>query len=260
MAGILFLSPYAVAEELLLELYEEGDWEACLLESSRMIQAGVNSPKALLIRAEARLMLGRSMDHALATLINLASQTDRPEEMSMAAYLYGREMWRRGRIADAFGAFERAFKHAQNQDLFLHSACSLFLLTEEYPALKQDHADTFMQVNSTRDFWYGELFAESRIHQRKGLSVGRPVAKWIVTFYRSQISSAIAMRCSCEPSCSEYFMQACKKHGLLGFAMQADRFYREPSVVQQKKKVVIVGGRERVLDLVEDHDFWMRKR
>jgi len=91
-------------------------------------------------------------------------------------------------------------------------------------------------------------------------SVAYP-AQAFISLYRTQISPAIGARCSLEPSCSEYFVQAVKKHGLLGVPLIADRFVREPDVLKAKAKtVVMTDGRVRFADPVSDHDFWMYAR
>ena len=83
-------------------------------------------------------------------------------------------------------------------------------------------------------------------------------ARLFISFYRTQISPAIGSRCDLEPSCSEYFVQSVKKHGILGVPIMADRFFREPSVfAAAEKPVVMPNGRIRYADPVCDHDFWM---
>ena len=83
-------------------------------------------------------------------------------------------------------------------------------------------------------------------------------ARMFITFYRTQISPAIGARCSLEPSCSEYFVQATKKHGLLGIPIMADRFFRENDILAARAKpVVMPDGHIRYADPVSDHDFWM---
>jgi len=75
----------------------------------------------------------------------------------------------------------------------------------------------------------------------------------IVSFYRSQIGPAIGNRCTLEPSCSTYFLQACRKYGWLGFPMIGDRLLREPGVVKAGEKPVLVNGTWRYSDPIEDH-------
>lgn len=82
----------------------------------------------------------------------------------------------------------------------------------------------------------------------------------VVWVYRSLVRPAIGARCSLEPSCSEYFLQSSRRHGLLGFPMMADRLVREPSEVHAHPTPVLPGGAVRVPDPVSNHDFWMSPR
>lgn len=75
----------------------------------------------------------------------------------------------------------------------------------------------------------------------------------IVGFYRRQVSPAIGARCSLQPSCSEYFMQAGRLHGILAVPMIADRLVREPSVVRAGENPERVKGQWRFPDRVESH-------
>lgn len=79
----------------------------------------------------------------------------------------------------------------------------------------------------------------------------------IVAFYRFCISPAIGARCSIQPSCSQYFLEASRKHGLLAFPIIADRLVREPGLVAEKRVTVLVGGKTRIADPLADHDNWL---
>jgi putative component of membrane protein insertase Oxa1/YidC/SpoIIIJ protein YidD len=72
------------------------------------------------------------------------------------------------------------------------------------------------------------------------------------------IRPVIGNRCSLDPHCSEYFRQASLAHGLLGFPILADRFIREPSVVQAATPIPVQEG-VRYEDSLSDHDEWMKK-
>ena len=75
---------------------------------------------------------------------------------------------------------------------------------------------------------------------------------------RHAIRPAIGSRCSLDPSCSEYFRQASRNHGLLSIPMIADRLVREPSVVLKREREIVVGGETRIADPLSDHDQWMK--
>ncbi|MBQ7667201.1 MAG: membrane protein insertion efficiency factor YidD, partial [Kiritimatiellae bacterium] len=93
-----------------------------------------------------------------------------------------------------------------------------------------------------------------------GKSAGSRLARAVVAFYRFAVSPAIGQRCSLTPSCSQYFLEASRKHGLLGIPMITDRFVREPVVSAPDRPLVRDGaGRWRHPDPVEDHDWWFEK-
>lgn len=80
----------------------------------------------------------------------------------------------------------------------------------------------------------------------------------VVSFYRAFISSAIGSRCVLEPSCSQYFLDASRRHGILGIPMTTDRFIREPVESHSPRWVERPNGERRHLDPVDAHDFWMK--
>ena len=93
--------------------------------------------------------------------------------------------------------------------------------------------------------------------QRRG--PGAAFARAVVRFYREFIASAIGARCVLEPSCSQYFLEASRKHGILGIPMIADRFVREPPESHSDRLIRTKNGQWRHHDPVEDHDWWFGK-
>ena len=82
---------------------------------------------------------------------------------------------------------------------------------------------------------------------------------WIVAFYRAQIGPAIGSRCSLQPSCSAYFLEAGRTHGSLwALPLTADRLIREPGVVAAARHPVSAGERVRYEDALSDHDAILR--
>ena len=81
---------------------------------------------------------------------------------------------------------------------------------------------------------------------------------WIVAAYRKHIRPAIGSRCSLTPSCSEYFRQASKQHGLLGIPLIGDRLVREPSVVTKGKDPVCSSDKIRYRDSLQEHTIWFK--
>lgn len=231
------------------------DWSACRIESLRVLQLEPDNESARLFAALAAFRLGRP---ATAELEKLASGAANREVMSAASYECGRMAWSEGNIPAAYTYFKKAFETTGAYDLFLRSGCSLYLLMEEEESLEKEDAALALQLKTARPLWGREFLAECRPGKTRDGLAFLP-GKWIVLFYRSQISPAIGARCSLTPSCSEYFRQACRAHGLLGFAIQADRFIREPSEVAAKKNPVPVGDVIKYSDPLEDHTGWLKK-
>lgn len=86
---------------------------------------------------------------------------------------------------------------------------------------------------------------------------GGAFSRAVVWFYRSFIGSAIGNRCALYPSCSRYFLEACRKHGWLGVPLMTDRFVREPVESVKDEWVLDPAGHWKHPDPVEAHDFWM---
>ena len=99
--------------------------------------------------------------------------------------------------------------------------------------------------------------ALSCVNTRRG--PGAAFARAVVRFYRGFIASAIGARCVLEPSCSQYFLDASRKHGILGIPMIADRFVREPPESHSDRLIRTKNGQWRHYDPVEDHDWWFGK-
>ena len=257
----LFLSHFCAAQpELATDLAQEGDWKGCLHECRRVLLVSPTNHTALALKCAATLCLDRDVDASFSCLERLFRSAISPEILTSAAYERGRAQWEMGRHNAAFESFQFAFYNASQTDIFLKSACSLFQLTREKPTLTEKSSDLHMQINSTRELWRGRLFRECRIRPVGcGIRFLSRAGIWIAGFYRAHIRPAIGHRCSLEPSCSEYFRQACLKHGLLGFPMQADRFFREPGVAAEKTTPVAVGEVIKYADPLSDHDFWMKR-
>lgn len=94
---------------------------------------------------------------------------------------------------------------------------------------------------------------------RKRRGPGTMFAAGVVGFYRLFVGPAIGERCVLEPSCSRYFLEASRRHGLLGVPMTADRFVREPVVSASDRHVIMPDGTWRHPDPVADHDYWFAK-
>ncbi len=78
-------------------------------------------------------------------------------------------------------------------------------------------------------------------------------------FYQNCLSLFNTVKCPMEPSCSNYSIQAVKKHGaIIGVVLTADRLLHE--IDEQRVTPVIMKDKHRKhLDPVENNDFWWSK-
>ena len=98
----------------------------------------------------------------------------------------------------------------------------------------------------TRVFKYGERFADSICFV------------WL-KLYQHCFSLLNTAKCPMEPSCSNYSIQAVKKHGaFIGVILTADRLLHEMDE-QHYVPLVKKGKSYRYLDPVENNDFWWYK-
>ena len=181
----------------------------------------------------------------------------RPEH-TLASYELARVRWADGDRAGAFDAYARAFQSATNRELFLRSGCALFLLRQDDRTLGEDDPALLQQLATCRNLWRWELRAEVRVQPRdRDRSLAARPGEWVVALYRSQIRPAIGHRCSLQPSCSEYYLQAGRKHGWLGAPLLGDRLVREPGVVAAAEQPVQAGELTLFKDPLDDHDQWL---
>jgi putative component of membrane protein insertase Oxa1/YidC/SpoIIIJ protein YidD len=79
---------------------------------------------------------------------------------------------------------------------------------------------------------------------------------WLLGLYQNAIGPVNSGRCPMYPTCSQYSVQAIRKHGpAVGIIMTADRLIHELDE-QRSAPLVKVGGRYRYEDTVADNDFW----
>ena len=78
-----------------------------------------------------------------------------------------------------------------------------------------------------------------------------------VIFFQKFISGADGDRCVMFPSCSNYCIQAFKKHGaLMGWIMTCDRLLRCGRDETRHANPVWINGKKHFQDAVADNDFW----
>lgn len=261
IAGMFFFCASGMADplELATDLFEKGEWDLCRRECMRAVLDG-NEPveRFQLLNAMSSARSGMDTTKTIPLFEAIIGSGADEQVSSIAAYELGRLYWQINDAERALDSLAFAFHCTTNKTLFLHAACSMFLLLGEHPELKPGKEDLLDQINSSRDQWYGALFSQCA---KPDPSLGEPAPPgWFIRFYRNQISPGIGDRCTLEPSCSEYFRQAKARHGIKAIPMVADRFFREPGVNSEKKDPVVTpSGRIRYRDPIDNHDFWMKK-
>ena len=245
--------------ELAVELMGEGNWKGARREALRELAFHPEDERALLLAATAGLRQAEaSPSHdakpASSVLAHLAKEAAGREVRLMAGYELGRARWAQGDLAGAWQAYADVFQQAPDRETLLRSGCALFLLRREDETLGADQPALLNQLATCRNLWSFELRDEVRAGnvEKKSRLAARP-GEWIVAFYRSQIGPAIGHRCSLQPSCSTYFLDASRQHGLLGVPLIADRLVREPGVVSAAAHPVPVNGTIRYADPLSDH-------
>ena len=197
--------------------------------------------------------------HAALVLRALAEDTTVLPTVAMTArYEWARAMWRAGDWRSAFDGFRQVFDKTDVTELSVRAGCSLALLLNQHSELAKEYPEIKPQVRTLRALYTPDIIDECRMAPAQASNSwwGLP-GQWGIAFYRSQISPALGDRCSLCPSCSEYSRQAFQKHGVLGLALTADRFFREPSVVALAEHPVDVNGRQCYADPLSDHDWWL---
>ena len=78
-----------------------------------------------------------------------------------------------------------------------------------------------------------------------------------IKFYRDYISGADGNRCPMYPSCSQYCLEAFKKHGaFLGWIMCSDRLMRCGRDEIKLSPPILIKGEKLSFDPVNNNDFW----
>lgn len=80
---------------------------------------------------------------------------------------------------------------------------------------------------------------------------------WLVSIYRDYISPVGGQECPSIPSCSSYSIAAFEKHGFfIGWMMTVDRLIHEGRDEAKVSPVVYSHGKWKILDPLENNDFW----
>ncbi len=230
-------------------LFVEHDYAAARREALRELASEPENHALQFVAHASACRLNRRIPDSVAGLEKLAGAESASPWAERAALELGRLYLLRDDLAQAADWYARAFVAAQDDAVFRQAAIALNRILRADDFLASVHTELFHQVRTVA----GSGAADRRRKQRRGRLTAR-----IVRFYRSNIGPAIGQRCVLHPSCSEYFMQAGRTHGVLGLPLIADRLVREPGVAARAAHPVQIGGHVRYADPVEDHTFWLR--
>jgi len=240
--------------ELAISLFEENNFNACRIECLRSLTDNPLNKRAQFFLALSERRIGiNSTD----TLTNLCQDQDSPLQIKdMACYELSRAYIDQKKYHSAFDLLNQLFMNTKLPSLFVRSSCSLSHLFDHDEQLAAKNRELYSQVDSCFSLWSEDVIEETGLisHQNNVSWSGLP-AQWVILFYQTQIGPAIGQRCSLHPSCSRYAQQALNQFGIWGIGFIGDRMIREPEVVAQKSKPVILEGRIKYLDPLEDHDF-----
>jgi len=81
-------------------------------------------------------------------------------------------------------------------------------------------------------------------------------AEGLIRIFQKYISPVDGDRCPCYPTCSQYSVEAIRKHGaVIGMVMTFDRFLHESDEIRRVPLVKVYDS-YRYYDPVEKNDFW----
>ncbi len=111
------------------------------------------------------------------------------------------------------------------------------------------------------DPWQEESFSakEKARYEGKMSSAGQRISKGFIRFFQIYISPVDGDRCPSYPTCSQYALQAMRKHGaIMGLIMGFGRLIHESDEIHLAPPIR-VGDSYRYYDPVEKNDFWWKK-
>jgi uncharacterized protein len=93
---------------------------------------------------------------------------------------------------------------------------------------------------------------------RRSATSGQWIAEGGLHIFQKYISPVDGDRCPSYPTCSQYALEAVRKHGaVMGALMAFDRLIHEADEIR-RAPLVRIGERGRYFDPVENNDFWWR--
>lgn len=243
---------------LAVQLFAEKDWCQCRRECLRVLSEHPRWPPAEALAGVARLWSDGDMQ-VVARIEAVLPAVDDPELQAAIHYEAGRFLRSRDYVHLAAQHFENAFLTAGDSRTGALAGCALFRILREKNSVVEVRPGTRIQLETMAPTWGEDIWRATDSQASTPVFSSKP-AEWIVAVYRRQVAPAIGARCSLSPSCSEYFLEAGRRHGLAAFPITADRLVREPSVVQQGEHPIFRDGRVRYRDELEWHTYWWTGR
>ncbi len=261
---LLFFCPALLAGaatglDMALDLFARGEWAACRREALRSALTTPTQTLARVLADSAGLRLQSTNAEALTRNLELAAEEKSvpADTRALAAYEAGCTRRQARKFPAAFDDFRKAFFLTADTELFARSGAALLALRREQPGAGTADPALTTLLDSLASALPPALLREDAAS--RGAWMHRPV-DWVVAFYRAQIGPAIGSRCSMQPSCSAYCLEAGRAHGSLwALPLTADRLVREPGVVSAAHRPVTVGGQVRYADALSDHDSILRR-
>lgn len=258
MAGILFcfckITTAAAPFPLYEQLYREGDWPGARREALRV---AATDPRAEVRAAAAKLRMD-PRDPAAAERLKQWSESDDAGAAATAALERGQCFIRERNFDEAWDSISKAFLKTGDPSEFITAGTALTALAlQDRSRLREDPA-VVRQLAIAQELWTRQAVRDAL---PRSLSWPRALirfpARAVIAVYRHAIAPGIGARCSLHPSCSAYFTECSRRHGLMAWPMFGDRMIREPKMNSEGKPVA-AGDRVRRADPVSDHDFWMK--
>ncbi len=189
---------------------------------------------------------------------SLAPAAPVPPPDHLAWQLYQEGDWHHARVE----ALRQALMN--DTDLAFNQAIVMLAAQRLTPSQTNEELQAWLTTNRDhpQHHWVAAQVTEIQAHANtppdKPRLMGR-IAAIVIGFYRNQIAPAIGQRCAMYPSCSHYSLEACRRYGLAGIPMTADRLIRESDHIRYRINPIERNGRELYRDPVTDHSQWFRR-
>lgn len=263
-APVLDVKDFSNANRLAAELFNDGLYTESRAEAMRVMlenAAKTNSNEY----ADARLIraLSEYLSDKNGEIADICNDESAPMSARVtAAYIIGTLV-----VADCkdsaqikMDALAFVFSNTDDTDLFWNSGCLLYFMMKKDSEARRNSPLIWKQLQTVSSSWPVEVVLACKASLADNAEKKAPLPiRALIAFYRKQISPAIGKRCLLEPSCSEFYLQACRKHGWLGMGIGGDRFFREPSITgDERLEIVMPDNTIRYSDPVSAHDFWLK--